>query len=89
MSRTLSFVMNPNWLLATMAQSAAALVAIVGGFLVSRVVTLSSERQGLEQRGRELEQRMQGHQERLQENHPTSAGRCLGTVQTDERLQMC
>ena len=60
-------VTNPNWLLATMAQSAAALVAIVGGFLVSRVVTLSSERQGLEQRGRELEQRMQGHQERLQE----------------------
>ena len=58
-------MINPNWLLATMAQSAAALVAIVGGFLVNRVVTLSSERQGLEQRGRELEQRTQGHQERL------------------------
>ena len=58
-------MINPNWLLSTMAQSAAALVAIVGGFLVSRVVTLSSERQGLEQRGRELEQRTQGHQERL------------------------
>lgn len=66
-SRTLAIVINPNWLLATMAQSAAALVAIVGGFLVSRVVTLSSERQGLEQRGRELEQRMKGHQERLRE----------------------
>ena len=58
-------MINPNWLLSTMAQSAAALVAIVGGFLVNRVVTLSSERQGLEQRGRELEQRTQGHQERL------------------------
>ena len=60
-------MIDPNWLLATMAQSAAALVAIVGGFLVSRVVTLSSERQGLEQRGRELEQRTQGHKQRLQD----------------------
>lgn len=34
-------------LLATLAQSAAAVVAIVGGFLVSRLVQLSSEREGL------------------------------------------
>lgn len=56
---------DPNWLLATMAQSAAALVAIVGGFLVSRVVTLSSERQGLERRARDLEQQTQDQAERL------------------------
>jgi hypothetical protein len=34
-------------LLSTLAQSAAAVVAIVGGFLVSRLVQLSSEREGL------------------------------------------
>jgi hypothetical protein len=34
-------------LLGTLAQSAAAVVAIVGGFLVSRLVQLSSEREGL------------------------------------------
>ena len=50
-----------------MAQSAAALVAIAGGFLVSRVVTLASERQGLERRARELEQQTQEEAERLQE----------------------
>ena len=48
---------DPEWLLATMAQSAAAIVAIVGGFLVSRVVSLASERQGLERRARELHER--------------------------------
>jgi hypothetical protein len=34
-------------LLATLAQSSAAIVAIVGGFLVSRLVALSSEREGI------------------------------------------
>jgi hypothetical protein len=37
-------------LLATIAQSSAAIVAIVGGFLVSRLVQLSSERDGLRRR---------------------------------------
>jgi hypothetical protein len=41
---------DPNWLPSTEAQSAAALVAIIGGFLVSRLVALSMERQGLERR---------------------------------------
>jgi hypothetical protein len=40
-------VPDPNSLLATLAQSSAAIVAIVGGFLVSRLVALSSEREGL------------------------------------------
>lgn len=47
-------VSDPNWLLSTTAQCAAALVAIVGGFLVSRVVALSTERQGLARRWQEL-----------------------------------
>ena len=58
---------DPNWLLATMAQSAAALVAIVGGFLVSRVISLSSEKQGLERRVRELQERTGDTRELLDE----------------------
>jgi hypothetical protein len=46
---------DPNWLLSTTAQSAAAIVAIVGGFLVSRLVSLSSERHGLRQRRDQLD----------------------------------
>jgi hypothetical protein len=38
---------NISSLLATLAQSSAAVVAIVGGFLVSRLVALSSEREGV------------------------------------------
>lgn len=41
---------DPNWLLSTLAQSTAALVAIIGGFLVSRLVQLSSEKTGLRRR---------------------------------------
>lgn len=39
--------LDPGWLLSSLAQSTAAVVAIVGGFLVSRLVQLSSEREGL------------------------------------------
>jgi hypothetical protein len=35
---------DPNWLLSSAAQSAAALVAIVGGFLAARVIAFNSER---------------------------------------------
>jgi hypothetical protein len=45
---------DPNWLLSTLSQSAAAVVAIVGGFLVSRVVSLSAERNGLTRRRSEV-----------------------------------
>jgi hypothetical protein len=38
---------EPNWLLSTTTQSSAALVAIVGGFLLSRVLALAAERNGL------------------------------------------
>ena len=38
---------DPSALLGTLAQSSAAIVAIVGGFLVSRLVALSSEREGV------------------------------------------
>jgi hypothetical protein len=47
-------VTDPNWLLSSTAQAAAALVAIVGGFLVSRLVSLSSERGQMLRRREEL-----------------------------------
>ena len=50
--------MDPNPLLSTTATAAAALVAIVGGLLVSRVINLASERSGLEQRLADLRARL-------------------------------
>lgn len=38
---------DASWLFSTVAQSAAALVAIIGGLLAARLVTLASEREGL------------------------------------------
>lgn len=38
---------DPNWLLSTTAQCAAALVGIVGGFLVSRVISMAAARNSL------------------------------------------
>ena len=45
---------DPNWLLSTTAGSSAALVAIVGGLLVSRVVAQRSSRESLRRRSEEL-----------------------------------
>ena len=39
---------EPNWLLSTTVQASAALVGIVGGLLISRLVSLSAERSALE-----------------------------------------
>src|SRR5262249_53680566 len=58
---------EPNWLLSTAAQSAAALVAIVGGFLVSRVIAISTDRQGLDRRLRELQERLALKRSQLEE----------------------
>jgi len=38
---------DPNWFLSTVAQSTAALVAIIGGLLISRLVSLAADRDGL------------------------------------------
>ena len=46
---------DPNWLLSTTAQATAALVAIVGGFLISRLVSMVSEKSAQEHRFAELE----------------------------------
>src|SRR3954447_14151000 len=41
---------DPSWLPSTAAQSTAALVAIVGGFLINRLIGIDSERRQAEQR---------------------------------------
>jgi len=46
--------MDLNGLISTITTSTAALVAIIGGFLVSRVISLSSEQNGIKRRIREI-----------------------------------
>lgn len=46
--------MNLDILISTIVTSTAALIAIIGGFLVSRVITLSSEQNGIKRKLREL-----------------------------------
>ena len=46
----LPVIADPNWLFSACAQTAGAIVAIVGGFLATRLVTLGSERNSLRQR---------------------------------------
>lgn len=48
-----------NWLLSAIAQASAALVAIVGGLLVSRYVTLHAEQQGARRRADDLGRRIE------------------------------
>jgi hypothetical protein len=48
---------DPSWLPSTVAQSTAALVAIVGGFMVSRFVSIDSEMTGARRRLEEAEER--------------------------------
>ena len=66
---TQSVPVDPDWLLSSTAQSAAVLVAIVGGFLVSRLVTLSAERSAILQRRQRLEGRRQIKQVEYDEVH--------------------
>jgi len=40
-------VNDPNWLYSTIAQSSAAIVAIIGGFITATVLTISSEKRSL------------------------------------------
>ena len=46
--------MDLNLLIATVVTATAALIAIIGGFLISRVITLSSEQSGIRRRLREI-----------------------------------
>jgi len=53
-----------NWFFSACAQTAGAIVAIVGGFLVTRLVSISSERTGLLQSLRAANRRLQVAQEK-------------------------
>lgn len=68
---------DPNWLLSTMAQSAAALVAIVGGLIVTRVISLRGEVNSIDLERAKIEQRQAtievGLQRRHEELSPLSA----------------
>lgn len=65
--------MNPvpsadvNWLLSAITQSAAALIAIVGGLLVSRYVSLHAEQQGARRRADDLMRRLTEAETQLSE----------------------
>ncbi len=47
---------DPNWLLSTCAQSAAAIVAIIGGFIISTVLNISSEKNSIKKELKELQE---------------------------------
>lgn len=49
---------DPNALLSTLSQSSAAMVAIIGGFLVSKLVAISSEREALKRQLKTARQRL-------------------------------
>lgn len=69
---------DPNWLYSSCAQSTAALVAIVGGLLVSRLVVLSSEARGLRQRRANLERELSIVEQQLE---AVDAERLTGSIQ--------
>lgn len=56
-----------DWLLSSAAQSAAALVAIVGGFLASRVIALSTERDAAVRRLSDLYPKLEQARKRQQD----------------------
>jgi len=55
---------DPSWLPSTVAQSTAALVAIVGGFMVSRFISIDSEMAGARRRLEEAQERYDAMLER-------------------------
>lgn len=63
-----------NWLLSTLVQSTAALVAIIGGMLVSRVVSIGAERSGLRRHVDELRASL-AHQEGVQQEREDDVAR--------------
>jgi len=60
----LSLMADPNWLFSACAQTAGAIVAIVGGFLATRLVTLNSERNSLSERIRIVSRRLDDARQR-------------------------
>jgi hypothetical protein len=59
-------VSDPNWFLSSAAQSAAAIVGIIGAFLVSRLTILAGERSSIERRVSDIENETQLKRSRLE-----------------------
>jgi hypothetical protein len=72
---------DPNWLPSTLAQSTAALVAIVGGLLVSRLVGLSEERGSLLRRRDELLARRSHVSTQFESTDRERLNRCLDLLE--------
>ncbi len=66
-ARLAGMASDPNWLLATVATCTAALVAIVGALLVSRVISLSSDQASLQRRSDELGSQVTALTEQLED----------------------
>lgn len=77
---------DPNWLPSTLAQATAALVAIVGGFLVSRLIVMASTRAALEQRIASLRARLGEVNDECVRAHETSLAFAMRIIR-DEDLQ--
>jgi hypothetical protein len=54
---------DPNWLYSTIAQSAAAIVAIIGGFITANVLKLSAEKESLVKQANEKRRRLDSMKE--------------------------
>lgn len=59
---------DPNWYLSTVVQSSAALIAIIGGFLVSRLVSLTAQRSEFVQKKSNLNNRRKASLQELSAN---------------------
>lgn len=75
--------MELSWLLSTLAQSSAALVAIIGGLLASRYVSLHAEQQAAERRIGDLERRHKETQRRRAEAQKESDDRSITKFYSD------
>src|SRR3954452_21681256 len=67
LARVLDVTADVNWLLSSLAQSTAALIAIVGGLLVSRYVSLHAEQSAAGRRVDDLDRRVAAATQRLQD----------------------
>lgn len=76
--QSLFLASDPEWLPSTIVQSSAALVAIVGGLLVARLVGIASDRAGLAKKRAELGDQLESVQSHHQELVARRAGWDLG-----------
>jgi hypothetical protein len=77
--------LDPSWLPSTVAQSTAALVAIVGGFMVSRFISIDSEMAGARRRLEEAEERYRTTLERKTHTEEAMTRRLAREFLTDHQ----